>query len=130
MHSSFSRVIDEKNPGKHFTRKEMGDYFTLPPSHPVSMLDEKSFYEEDPVLDSVLRRHRDVIIDVGTQASLWREDVEELTPTEIATAQRLAEAEADRDVGEEETSGDQLFVPTVVHTDLPPVAPEPDVTMQ
>ncbi|RKP27859.1 hypothetical protein SYNPS1DRAFT_26500 [Syncephalis pseudoplumigaleata] len=90
------RVIDERNPDKHFTRKEMSTYFAQPPAHVPTYLDEKTFEEEDGVLASVLQRHRDLVVDINTQASLWRETDEELSPDEMAVAHQLAEQEGER----------------------------------
>ncbi|KAI8052430.1 P-loop containing nucleoside triphosphate hydrolase protein [Syncephalis plumigaleata] len=51
------RVVDERNPDKHFTRKEISTYFTLPPLNVPTYLDEKTFDDEDIVLANVLKRY-------------------------------------------------------------------------
>ncbi|RKP04892.1 P-loop containing nucleoside triphosphate hydrolase protein [Thamnocephalis sphaerospora] len=118
------RVIDEKNPGKHFTRKEMSEYFSEPPRNPASLLDARTFKEDDDVLAAVVSRHRNVIVDIGMQASLWHEDAEELTPMEIAAAHRQAEVEGEQDLGEQDSSGTQTLVRILGHPEPPrPQAP-------
>ncbi|KAI9594819.1 P-loop containing nucleoside triphosphate hydrolase protein [Syncephalis fuscata] len=113
------RVIDQRNPDKHFTRKEISTYFTMPPSNVPTYLDEKTFEEEDRVLATVLSRHRDVIVDISTQASLWREMEEQLSEEEMAMAHKLIEQEGERvmEDGSKRTESSTINTPPAIVTE-------------
>ncbi|KAJ3090935.1 hypothetical protein HK102_002186 [Quaeritorhiza haematococci] len=66
-------VVDKANIHKIFSKKDLSEYFKVPDENPESQLaDDQTF--EDPVLMEVIRRHRELLVNIQPYEELIKEE--------------------------------------------------------